>query len=177
MSRVEFCIATSEGHAEQIVGGLRAAGLPGDAISVLFPDKRRGSRDAEFEMRRSVPSAGKSDALGNGLGRLAGTSVVVVPGLGLFVAAGPLIGVTGGSEESRVGGLSRALSSMGIPETMAVRYERCVRAGNFLIAVTTMGGRESTDVRTIFERAGAEDVVEVGPDAGSSLGHPSYTRW
>ena len=162
-----FCLATSETQAELIVGDLKDAGFSNNDISALFPDKT-GTRDFAHEKGTKAPEgatagAGTGAVLGGTLGWLAGIGALAIPGVGPFVAAGPIAAaLSGAAVGGAVGGLTGALIGMGIPEYEAKRYEGKVKQGNILISVHTNNSDEAKRAREIFERAKAEDISSAG---------------
>jgi hypothetical protein len=164
MAKSLFCIAESELQAESIVEDLRAAGFVADDISVLFPD-RATTRDFAHEQHTKAPEgatagAGTGGVFGGALGWLAGIGALSIPGLGPFVAAGPIMAALGGAAVgATVGGLTGALVGLGIPEFEAKRYEGKIRSGNILIAVHTESPTQRAVARDVFRRAGAHDVA------------------
>jgi hypothetical protein len=164
MARAVFCIAKSELQAIDIVDGLKAAGFSSGDVSVLFPDKG-ATRDFAHEQKTKAPEgaaagAGTGGVLGGALGWLAGVGSLAVPGLGPFIAAGPIMGaLSGAAAGAAVGGLAGALIGLGIPEHEAKLYEGKVAGGNILISVHTEDRTERQRAKEVFEGAGAEDVA------------------
>ena len=162
-NRAVFCIAKSELQAIDIVDGLKASGFSSGDVSVLFPDKG-SSRDFAHEQKTKAPEGATAGAstggvLGGALGWLAGIGTLAIPGLGPFIAAGPIMGaLSGAAAGAAVGGIAGALIGMGIPEHEAKLYEGKVRGGNILISVHTEDGEERRRAKDVFEGAGAEDV-------------------
>jgi hypothetical protein len=163
MAKAVFCIAKSELQAIDIVDGLKATGFSSGDVSVLFPDKG-ASRDFAHEQKTKAPEgaaagAGTGGVLGGALGWLAGIGTLAIPGLGPFIAAGPIMGALGGAAAgAAVGGVAGALIGMGIPEHEAKLYEGKVRGGNILISVHTEDRAERQRAKEVFEGAGAENV-------------------
>lgn len=170
MSKAAFCIATSETQAENIVGQLKDAGFSYNDISVLFPDKA-GTRDFAHEQHTKAPEgatagAGAGGAVGGILGWLAGIGLLAIPGIGPFVAAGPIMAALSGvAVGAAVGGITGALIGMGVPEYEAKRYEGKISRGNILISVHSNDDRETRRAVEIFEAAGAEDISTAGESA------------
>jgi len=164
MAKALFCIAKSELQAIDIVDGLKGSGFSSGDVSVLFPDKG-ASRDFAHEQKTKAPEgaaagAGTGGVLGGALGWLAGIGTLAIPGLGPFVAAGPIMAaLSGAAAGAAVGGLTGALVGMGIPEHEAKLYEGKVRGGNILISVHTEDREERRRAKEVFEGAGAEHVV------------------
>lgn len=163
MSKAVFGIATDEVQAVRIANALKAAGFPPNDISVLFPDKTT-TRDFAHEQHTKAPEgaaagAGAGGVLGGGLGWLVGIGSLAIPGVGPFIAAGPIMAALGGAAVgAAVGGLGGALVGFGIPEYEAKQYEGKIRDGNILIAVHAESGKEVSAAKEIFQREGARDI-------------------
>jgi hypothetical protein len=170
MERAVICIVDSIGQAEEIVGELRDAGFPSSAVSALLPDKQ-GTRDFAHEQNTKAPEGAATGAtagglLGGGLGWLVGVGTLAIPGLGPFIAAGPLLAaLSGAAVGAAVGGLTGALVGMGIPEYEAKQYEGKIKGGNILISVHTPDADRRRIAKEIFEKAGAQDVRTVGEES------------
>ena len=167
MEKAVFCIANTETQARTIVDQLKAAGFSNNDISVLFPDKS-GTKDFAHEQNTKAPEgaaagAGTGGVLGGALGWLVGIGTLAIPGLGPFIAAGPIMAaLSGAAAGAAIGGLSGALIGMGIPEYEAKRYEGKIREGNILISVHTEDSTERSRAKDIFTRAGADDISYTG---------------
>lgn len=163
MSTSVFCIAPSEVIANKIVGRLKNKGFSDSDISVLFPDKS-STRDFAHEKNTKAPEgatvgAGAGGVVGGTLGLLAGIGLLAIPGVGPFIAAGPIMAALSGTAVgATVGGIAGALIGMGIPELEAKRYEGKVKDGNILISVHTDDSDEVDDVKAIFESEDATDI-------------------
>jgi hypothetical protein len=164
MSRSVICIAKSEAQAINIASQLKAAGFSHNDISVLFPD-RTGTRDFAHEQNTKMPEgaatgAGAGGAIGGALGWLVGVGTLAIPGLGPFVAAGPIMAaLSGAAAGAAVGGLAGALIGMGIPEIEAKRYEGKLKKGNILLSVHCESGDEIETAKDICKAGGAQDVT------------------
>jgi uncharacterized protein (TIGR02271 family) len=158
-----FCIATSEQQASRIVDQLKSAGFTGDDISVMMPDKR-SSKEFAHEKNTKAPEGATTGAttggvLGGALGWLAGAGAIAIPGVGPFIAAGPIMAALGGAAVgAATGGLAGALIGMGMPEYEAKRYENRVHQGATLISVHSDSAEETRRAKEIFERNNAEDI-------------------
>jgi len=163
MAKAVFGIAQTEAQAIAIVDQLKAAGFSHNDISVLLPDKT-GTRDFAHEQHTKAPEgaatgAGTGGVLGGTLGWLVGIGTLAIPGLGPFIAAGPIMAaLSGAAAGAALGGLAGALIGMGIPEYEAKRYEGRIKDGNILISVHAENRAERARVKDIFEQAGAEDI-------------------
>jgi hypothetical protein len=162
-----FCIATSRSQAEQIVDRLKAANFSNNDISALFPDKET-NRDFAHEKSTKAPEgavtgAGTGGLLGGTLGWLVGIGALAIPGVGPFIAAGPIMAaLSGAAIGATAGGIAGGLIGMGIPEIEAKRYEGKIRQGNILISVHTDNSDEISRAKDIFEKAGAQDICSTG---------------
>src|SRR5258706_12780470 len=123
-AKAVFALARDEGQACTIVDNLKAAGFSNNDISVLLPDKA-GTRDFAHEKGTKAPEgavtgAGTGGVLGGALGWLAGVGALAIPGLGPFIAAGPIIAALSGAAGGATAGcLLGAPGRMGIPEHRA----------------------------------------------------------
>jgi len=158
-----FGIYPDQLHAEDAVDALRDAGFRNTDISVLFPDNQ-GSKDFGHEKATKAPegavAGGASGALiGGALGWLAGIGALAIPGVGPFIAAGPIMGMLGGIGVGTVtGGVAGALVGMGIPEYEAKRYEGRIKRGGILLSVHCDDGDWARRARNILAQSGAEDI-------------------
>jgi hypothetical protein len=162
-----LCIVNSRTQAAAIVDDLKAAGFSNNDISALFPDQGT-SRDFAHEQNTKAPEgaavgAGTGGLLGGALGWLAGIGTLAIPGVGPFIAAGPIMAALGGAAVgAAAGGLTGALVGFGIPEYEAKRYEGKLRSGNILLSVHTDDGKQVTRVKEIFKRHNADDISYTG---------------
>ena len=162
-----FGIAKSESQAINMADQLKVAGFTNNDVSVLFPDKQ-GSKDFAHEQHTKAPegaaAGGASGAvLGGALGWMVGIGALAIPGLGVFIAAGPIMAaLAGAAGGAAAGGLTGALIGMGIPEYEAKRYEGKVKDGNILLSVHTEDSTERDRAKKILENGGAEDMSYTG---------------
>jgi hypothetical protein len=162
-----FGIYTSQIAVEEAVDALRNAGFRNTDISVLFPDNQ-GTKDFAHEKNTKAPEgattgAGSGAILGGALGWLAGIGALAIPGLGPFIAAGPIMGaLAGAGAGGAVGGLIGALVGMGIPEYEAKRYEGRVRQGGILLSVHADDSDWTKRAKQVLENTGAHDVSSTG---------------
>ena len=164
MKKAVMCFVENHDEAAYVVGQLQAAGFANRDISVLFSDQQ-GSKDFAHEHNTKAPEGamagvGAGGVVGGALGLVAGLGALAIPGLGPFIAAGPLMAVlSGAAAGAALGGVTGALVGMGIPEVEAKRYEGKLRHGNILIAVSTDDAEQQKQVEHIFqERAGERRV-------------------
>jgi hypothetical protein len=84
---------------------------------------------------------------------------LAIPGVGPFIAAGPVMAALGGAAiGAGAGGLIGALVGLGIPEYEAKRYEGKLREGNILISVHSDNRDETKRAKEILERDGADEI-------------------
>lgn len=167
MSKTVICLANTEAQAESIVHRLNEVGIPTSDVSVLFPDKT-GSRDFAHEHNTKAPegtaigvSAG--GITGGVLGLLAGIGALAIPGVGPFIAAGPIMAaLSGAAVGATIGGIAGALIGLGIPEFEAKQYEAKIKEGNILISAHARDGDVVDRVKDIMKQAGAEDIASTG---------------
>jgi len=172
MSHAVFCIADTETKAIAIVNRLKDAGFT-DEISVLMPDKG-GSRDFAHEHHTKAPEGamtggGAGGVLGGALGWLVGIGSLAIPGVGPFIAAGPIMAALGGAAiGATVGGVTGALVGLGIPEYEAKQYEGKLAKGNILISVHTDDSAQAKRVKEIFTAEKAKDISSAAEEAVKS---------
>jgi hypothetical protein len=163
MKNAVYCIARTRTQAEAIVDDLKSSGFLSSEISVLMPDKGE-TRDFAHEENTKAPEGavtGGVAGMGTGaiLGWLAGIGTLAIPGVGPFIAAGPIMAALGGAAVGgAAGGVIGALVGMGIPELEAKLYDGKVRGGNILISVHTEKSEQVKTAKEIYKRAGAEDI-------------------
>ncbi len=150
-------------QAENIVQKLSGQGFDSSDISAIFPDKR-GTKDFALEQNTKAPEGAvvgvaSGGALGGAIGLLAGIGALAIPGLGPFIAAGPLMAaLSGAAAGAAVGGFAGALIGMGIPELEAKAYEGKLRGGQILVAAHVRNADEEARARETFRREGAHDI-------------------
>lgn len=162
-----FGIYRDRQQAEQAVDALRSAGFRNSDVSALLPDNV-GTKDFAHEKNTKAPEgtttgAASGAVLGGALGWLAGIGALAIPGLGPFIAAGPIMGtLAGAGAGGAVGGLIGALVGMGIPEYEAKRYEGRVRDGGILLSVHCDSSEWRDRAKDILKRTGGQDVSSTG---------------
>ncbi len=144
-----------------------ASNFSNDDISVLLPDNQ-SSKDFAHEKNTKAPegtTAGVTTggAIGGTLGVLAGIGVLAIPGLGPFIAAGPIMaGLAGLGVGGAVGGLIGALVGLGIPEYEAKRYEGRIKEGGVLLSVHCDTSADITRAKHLLAETGAQDISSTG---------------
>jgi hypothetical protein len=167
-----FGIYPSYANVESGVDALKAAGFSNRDISVLFPQSS-GSKDFAHEKGTKAPEgatagAGTGVVLGGTMGWLLGVGALAIPGLGPFIAAGPIMAaLAGAGVGGAVGGVAGALVGMGIPEYEAKRYEGRVKDGGILLSVHCGSPDWTKKAKQTLEATGAQDIsstTEAGSD-------------
>jgi hypothetical protein len=162
-----FGIYTNYANVESGVDGLKAAGFSNRDISVLFPESA-GTKDFAVAKATKAPEgattgAGTGVVLGGAMGWLLGVGALAIPGLGPFIAAGPIMAaLAGAGVGGTVGGVTGALVGMGIPEYEAKRYEGRVKEGGILLSVHSDTSEEIKRAKEILESTGARDISSTG---------------
>ena len=166
-----FGIYPTYGAVDGAVEALRNSGFRSTDISVLFPENV-GTKDFAMEKGTKAPEgattgAGTGAVVGGALGWLAGIGALAIPGLGPFIAAGPIMAaLAGAGVGGAVGGITGALVGMGIPEYEAKRYEGRVKKGGILLSVHSDNSDWTTRAKKILEHTGAEDISSTGETKG-----------
>ena len=163
-----FGIYSTRVAVENAVDSLVQAGFPASDVSVLLPETLGGPKDMGTEKATKAPegtAAGVTagGVIGGTLGLLAGVGLLAIPGLGPFIAAGPIMAALAGlGVGGAVGGVTGALIGMGIPEFEAKRYEGRLQKGGILLSVHCDTSGEITRSKEVLKATGAEDVSSTG---------------
>src|SRR5438094_2350369 len=158
-----FGIYRNEAGVRNAVETLESEGYRTTDISVLFP-ANQGTKDFAHEKGTKAPEGGATGGgsggvVGGILGWLAGVGSIAIPGVGPFLAAGPIMAaLAGAGVGGAVGGLTGALIGAGIPEYEAKRYEGLVKNGGILISVHCDNSEWTSKAKDILERTGADDI-------------------
>jgi hypothetical protein len=158
-----FGIYNTEGQAAEGVNRLWQAGFHRTDISALFSENS-GNKDFAHEKNTKAPEgaatgAGSGAIVGGALGFLAGIGALAIPGLGPFIAAGPIMGaLTGIGAGGTLGGIIGALVGAGIPEYEAKRYEGRIRKGGVLLSVHCDNTEWADRAKKALEESGADDI-------------------
>ena len=165
-----FGIYASVGQAEHAVDILVLDGFSNADVSVLMPDIHT-SKEFAHEKHTKAPEGtttgvAAGGTIGGTLGLLAGIGALAIPGLGPFIAAGPIMGALAGlGVGGAVGGFVGALVGMGIPEYEAKRYEGRVKNGGILLSVHCDTSEQITRAKDALKRSGAEDIASASEEA------------
>lgn len=193
MKKVLFALANSEEHAQRIVKRLQQAAFDNEDISFLMSDKEgklRQERSNDFDLYEEKAQKSKKGTLGHekhtkapegsmtggitggiiggSLGLLAGIGSLAIPGLGMFIAAGPIVGALSGSGiGGAVGLLVGAMIGLGIPEYEAKKYESKLKTGHVLICVHANDSKQIDIAKEILQNEGATDISTSKEKAGT----------
>jgi hypothetical protein len=169
-----FGIYSTRPAVENATDALVADGFPSSDISVLLPESLGGPKDMGTEKGSKAPegtAAGVTagGVIGGTLGLLAGVGLLAIPGLGPFIAAGPIMAALAGlGVGGAVGGVTGALIGLGIPEFEAKRYQDRLASGGILLSVHCDTSEEIKRAKEIVTRAGGEDVSSTGEASAPS---------
>jgi hypothetical protein len=160
-----FGIYSSEAHAAEGVDQLRLAGFQNTEVSVLFAENA-GNKDLALEKNTKAPEGAATGAstgliIGGALGWLAGIGALTIPGIGPFIAAGPIIAMLSGiGAGGTVGGVVGGLIGSGMPEYEAKRFAGRIRKGGILMSVHCDTAELAKKAKVILGNTGAQDVAE-----------------
>lgn len=168
MSKSVACTVDKTSQAEKILSELQESGFSNNNISVLFPEREDTKRFVQ-EKHTKAPEGATAGAstggvIGGVLGWLVGIGSLAIPGVGPFIAAGPImVALSGTAIGAAVGGMTGALIGLGIPEYEAKIYEKKIKEGRILISVTTqdLEVARRLQLRKIFEDAKASDISQM----------------
>ncbi|HEX5019392.1 MAG TPA: DUF3341 domain-containing protein [Candidatus Binatia bacterium] len=162
-----FGIYSTRQHVEEAIEVLRNNSFRTEDISILFSENE-GSKDFGHVKATKAPEGASAGAAGGAvvggvLGWLVGIGAIAIPGIGPFIAAGPIMAaLAGAGVGGTVGGITGSLVGMGIPEYEAKRYEGRVRKGGYLLSVHCDDSEWVSKAKEILHRTGAEDVSSTG---------------
>jgi|SRR5579871_868627 len=169
-NKAVFGIYTTAAQAERVVERLMALGFSSDDVSVLVPDAH-SSKEFAHEKNTKAPEGTAAGAttggvIGGALGLLAGVGALAIPGLGPFIAAGPVMAALAGlGAGGAAGGFIGALVGLGIPEFEAKRYAGQIKGGGILLSVHCDTSEEVSRAKEALDRTGAQDVSSTGEAA------------
>lgn len=162
MNKSIFCLVRSSKQANVLVDYLLKDGIAKEEISILCPNVKQNEKEAEKYTK--APEYGftgraTSGTLSGSLGLLAGIGALSIPGIGSFIAAGPIKSkLSGAAAGGGLGFLVETFVSAGVPEFEAKKYEAALKQGNILICVRTHDGHEITRATEVLKNNGGEMV-------------------
>jgi hypothetical protein len=158
-----FGIYSTRAGVEKAIGILKDSGFSHSDVSVLLPENLGGKELATDKATKAPEgaTAGASSGvvIGGTLGWLVGIGALAIPGLGPFIAAGPIMAALAGAGlGGAVCGVTGALVGLGIPEYEAKQYEGRLQKGGILVSVHCDTSDEIKRSKEILERTGGEDI-------------------
>lgn len=165
-----FGIYPNQARLENAIDMLRSSGFRHEDISVLYPENA-GNKDLAIDKDTKAPEGATTGTvsgavIGGTLGWLAGIGALAIPGIGPFIAAGPIMGLLGGmGAGGALGGITGALVGAGIPEYEAKRYEGRVKEGGYLLSVHSDNSEWTGKAKRILEESGAQDVASANEES------------
>ena len=166
-----FGIYANVSGAELAIGDLKDAGFRVEDMSILLPENS-GTKDLAFQKGTKAPEgtatgAASGAVIGGAIGWLLGIGALAIPGVGPFIAAGPIMAALAGiGVGGAVGGFTGALIGMGIPEYQAKRYEGLVKNGSILLSVHADDSKWAKLAKTVLDQTGATEISSTGESKG-----------
>ena len=162
-----FGIYGSRQSVESAVDTFLTSGFATTDVSVLLPENLGNKPIATHKETKAPEGAtaggGAGAVIGGTLGLLAGIGALAIPGVGPFIAAGPIMAALAGiGVGGAVGGFAGALIGMGIPEYEAKRYEGRIQKGGILLSVHCDTSDQVKRGKEIMKSTGAEDISSTG---------------
>src|SRR6202451_763423 len=162
-----FGIYGSRETVERAVDTFVKSGFSTSDVSVLLPENL-GAKPIATDKATKAPEGATTGAtsgavIGGALGWLAGIGALAIPGVGPFIAAGPIMAALAGlGVGGAVGGVVGALGGMGIPEYEAKRYEGHIKAGGVLLSVHCATSERIASAKDLLKHTGAQDIASTG---------------
>jgi uncharacterized membrane protein len=150
MAKTVIGLMDNPSQAQRVVEELLQSGFDRGDIGIVVKDIREEG-EAVFE------GSFKGMAIGALAGMLLAATASMVPGLGLVLVAGPMVG---GAIGALAGGLASALMRQGVPEADAHFYAEGVRRGGALVTVNAQNDELAARALEIMKRHGAVDVEQ-----------------
>ncbi len=169
--KVVYGLFETRAALEAAVNQLKSAGFLNSDISALLPSVG-DTKEFAHEKQTKAPEGATTGVaggavIGGTLGWLAGIGTLAIPGIGPFVAAGPILaGLAGAGVGGAVGGIAGALVGMGIPEYEAKRFETAVKEGGILLSVHAGVGDWVSKAKDILKQCGAHDISSTSEAKG-----------
>lgn len=166
MKKAIVCTLDTHTEAEAIVRELTAVGFGTNDISVLMQDNA-STKEFAHEHHTKAPEGAiggvaAGGVVGGTLGLLLGLGALAIPGLGAFLAAGPLMAALAGTAAgATAGGVAGALIGFGIPEIEAKVYEGRLHKGHLLMSVHIDNPEEHGRAAELLARMGAQNISTI----------------
>lgn len=172
MKRSIFALYTDRSTAEAAIEQLKAAGIAPEGVSILFAEPPATEEPSTKAPEGTATGGTAGFVLGGIFGWLAGIGSLAIPGLGPFVAAGPILAaLSGAAVGAALGGIAGALVGMGIPEYEARRYEAQLREGKLLLSIHLEDAETMERVLQVIRASKAAEIASSG-ESGTPLSSP-----
>jgi len=160
--------------ARQVVEDLVNADFERTAISLITNDANNQYShylDKDYAPRQDAVTAGEGAGFGAAVGGLSGILVglaaLTIPGIGLAIAAGPIVaGLTGALAGAVTGGIVGALVKSGVPEDKAPYYAEGIRRGGTLVSIETDNTLRAEDIMNRYGSINIHERIDVWRQAG-----------
>jgi uncharacterized membrane protein len=157
-SNVVVGVFNDPDQARDAILKLREAGFSQDNISMVT--RSAGENAGHLPNSNIVTDAAIGAAAGSLGGIVLSLAAMAVPGVGMVVAAGPLLAALGGAGIGAVaGGLIGALTDFGVPEEDAQYYAEGVRRGDAVVTIRANTAADAERARNIMNDSGAVDIA------------------
>lgn len=155
-----FGIATDHAHVVKTMEALAGIGIASDHVSVLAADQRASGDLAAEVNAKAAHGSFSGGNIGGGIGWLAGLGALAIPGIGLFVAAGPILGfLTGIAVGRSLGNLHGAMiEEMGIPDASLAQYDEALKKGRIILSARCDDASLRERISDTMTQAGLEAV-------------------
>jgi hypothetical protein len=159
-------------NVEEVARALRLEGVENADISVVVAENK-DSKPAPHEQQPlvtdgAVNGGGSGAVVGGAIGGLAGISMLAIPFIGPFMAAGSVL--AGAGVGGTVGTIVGALKGTGMPEDDAKRYEGHLTQGGLLVSVRCHSVERMKHTKDLLSKTGATDISSVGEGDADVLG-------
>jgi hypothetical protein len=162
-----FGIYRSDVQAGLAVVRLMESGFDSDDISVLLQDHRGARALAQEGSSKPPKDTATPTTADRTFAFLGEISKLAIPGIGPFIAIGPIMAALAGVGAG--GGLTGTLAAMGIPEFEATRYEGRIKEGAVLLSVRCDSPVSVTRAKNLLRQMGGQDIASSG-DASAAHG-------
>ncbi len=155
---------TGDPYDQASSGGMRGAGRP-EVFSGIVDNTAPGFGTMMTGNKGTAGTpTGVNDNISDGVisggvlggiaGLLIGAGSLMIPGLGIIAAAGPITGLLSGAV---TGGIVGGLIDLGIPESKSRKYESDVRHGKVLFSMKTDDDKVNR-ITSILRNSGASNI-------------------
>lgn len=166
------CIARDEVKAVRVLDELKSAGVVGERISVLLPERavvggfEPAAQTACFSIFGSAQ--GRGGLLAGALDNLSNVTAFTRASLGRVIGAGPVMAALCAQPKSANSqSFAAELQCVGLGPEEAERFERSLASGSVLVAASCLGPKEATRIESVLVNAGAHDVTRCAQDRSS----------